>query len=256
MKLETTIGKSYTDKILVHGYDLVDDLIGEANLVDMAFLGATKKMPSKNESKMLEAIMVTICEHGFTPSSMSTRFTYLGAPESIQSAIAAGLLGAGTVYLGASEQVAQLLSNSFARYGETKTMDEMAELILDEIEEKNQILPGFGHPIHRPKDPRTEKLFTIAQELNIEGKNIQLIKKIQNEFNNRKGKVITLNAVGAMGAIYNDMGLDYRIVRAFAVAARSIGLIAHIREEIEAGQKNSVGQKLFDFAEDNTEYLS
>src|SRR5699024_4562244 len=158
-------------KILVHGYDLVDDLIGEANLVDMAFLGATKKMPSKNESKMFEAIMVTICEHGFTPSSMSTRFTYLGAPESIQSAIAAGLLGAGTVYLGASEQVAQLLSNSFAKYGETKTMDEMAELILDEIEEKNQILPGFGHPIHRPKDPRTEKLITIAQELNIEGKN-------------------------------------------------------------------------------------
>src|SRR5699024_2985096 len=149
---------------------------------------------------------VTICEHGFTPSSMSTRFTYLGAPESIQSAIAAGLLGAGTVYLGASEQVAQLLSNSFARYGETKTMDEMAELILDEVEEQNQISPGFGHPIHRPKDQRTEKLFTIAQELNIEGKNIQLIKKIQNEFNNRKGKVITLNAVGAMGAIYNDMG--------------------------------------------------
>src|SRR5699024_1514700 len=120
----------------------------------------------------------------------------------------------------------------------------------------NQILPGFGHPIHRPKDPSTEKLFTIAQELNIEEKNIQLIKKIQNEFNNRKGKVITLNAVGAMAAIYNDMRLDYRIVRAFVFAARSIGVIAHIREDIEARQKNSVGQMFSDFAEDNTDYLS
>src|SRR5699024_12688125 len=121
-------------------------------------------------------------------------------------------------------------------------MEEMAELILDEIEEKNQILPGFGHPIHRPKDPRTEKLFTIAQELNIEGKNIQLIKKIQNEFNNRKGKVITLNEVGAMGAIYNDMGLDYRIVRAFADDARSVGFIAHISKEHEERQKTCIGK--------------
>lgn len=255
MKLDTTIGKSYSDQILVHGYDLVEDLIGKASLVDIAFIGATKRMPTENESKMLEALMVTVCEHGFTPSSLSTRFTYLGAPDSIQSAIAAGLLGAGSVYLGASEQVAKLLSKYFGKYEESHNIEEIAKFVLDDVQESGKILPGFGHPIHRPVDPRTEKLFELAEELDIAGKNIQLIKEISKEFNRRKGKEITLNAVGAMGAIYADMGIDYRIVRAFAVAARSIGLIAHIREEIDAGRKNSVGQKLFDFAEENTDYL-
>src|SRR5699024_1744961 len=94
-----------------------------------------------------------------------------------------------------------------------------------------------------------------AEELGISGKNITLLQEISKEFNRRKGKEITLNAVGAMGAIYADMGFDHRIVRAFAVAARAIGLIAHIREEIDTGRKNSVGQKLFDFAEENTDYL-
>ena len=108
MQFETKVGVSETDKIFVHGYNLVDDLMGNITLADMAFLGAKHRKPTENESKMLNAVMVAICEHGFTPSSIATRLTYLGAPEAVQAAVAAGLLGAGSVYLGAMEQVANV----------------------------------------------------------------------------------------------------------------------------------------------------
>src|SRR5690606_23324383 len=120
MKFETRVGKSTPDKIFVHGYDLTEDLIGNITLADMAFLGAKHRKPTENESKMLNAILVAICEHGFTPSSISTRLTYLGAPEAVQAAVASGLLGAGTVYLGAMEDVAEMLQKAFQKYGDNK----------------------------------------------------------------------------------------------------------------------------------------
>jgi citrate synthase len=256
MNFETKVGFSQTDKIFVHGYDLVEDLIGTITLADMAFLGAKHRKPTESESKMLNAIMVSICEHGFTPSSVSTRLTYLGAPEAVQAAVAAGLLGAGTVYLGAMEQVAEMLENGIQQHGADKNATELARLILDDRTEKGMQLPGFGHPIHRPVDPRTGKLFEIAKELGFYKKNSETLEEISRQFNERKGKPITLNAVGAIGAILADMEFDHRVMRSFAVAARAVGLVAHIVEEIESGRKDSVGQQLFDFIEDNTKYTA
>lgn len=255
MKFETRVGKSTPEKIYVHGYDLTEDLVGKITLADMAFLGAMHRKPTENESKMLNAILVAICEHGFTPSSMSARLTYLGAPEAVQAAIAAGLLGAGTVYLGAMEHVAEMLQNAWKKH-EDKHIQELAQLIIQERQEKKLQLPGFGHPVHKPEDPRTVKLFEIAEELGFYGKHSQLLKEIHRQFCEMKGKTITLNAVGAIGAIMSDMGFDYKIVKAFAVASRAVGLVAHIVEEIEHGRKDSVGQKLFDYVEENTIYKS
>ena len=254
MKFDTEVGFSQTDKISVHGYDLVEDLMGNITLADMAFLGAKHKKPTENESKMLNAIMVSICEHGFTPSSISARLTYLGAPEAVQAAVAAGLLGAGTVYLGAMEQVAEMLEDGIRKHGSDKSASELASLILNERMEQGSQLTGFGHPIHRPLDPRTGKLFEIAKELGFYKKNSETLTEISSQLNERRGKPITLNAVGAIGAILADMEFDHRVMRSFAVAARAVGLVAHIVEEIETGRKESVGQKLFDFIEENTNY--
>lgn len=254
MEFQTKIGKSTRDRIFVHGYDLTEDLIGKITLADMAFLGAMHRKPTENESKMLNALLVAICEHGYTPSSISTRLTYLGAPESVQSAVAAGLLGAGTVYLGAMEYVAEMLQDAFQKYGEERDLQEIASLVINERQESGKQLPGFGHPVHKPEDPRTTRLFAIAEELGFNGKNSQLLKEIHRQICEKKGKTITLNAVGAIGAIMADMGIDYRVVKSFAVAARAVGLVAHIVEEVEVGRKESFGQQLFDYIEEHTDY--
>ena len=254
MEFQTKIGKSTSDKILVHGYDLTEELIGEITLADMAFLGAKHRKPTKKESKMLNAILVAICEHGFTPSSISTRLTYLGAPEAVQAAVAAGLLGAGTVYLGAMEYVAEMLQKAYEKHGENKGVKELASIVLKERKEKGLQLPGFGHPIHKPEDPRTRKLFEIAKELGFYGKHTQLLTEIHRQFCESKGKTITLNAVGAIGAIMADMEMDYRVIKSFAVAARAVGLVAHIVEEMELGRKESMGQRLYDYVEAHTDY--
>lgn len=255
MKLETNIGISTTDKIFVHGYDLTEDLIGEITLADMAYLGAAHRKPSAAESKMLNACMVAICEHGFTPSSLSARLTYLGAPEAVQAAVAAGLLGAGSVYLGAMEYVAQMLQEGIENYGEDDDAARIASQIISEREEKKLSFPGFGHPVHRPEDPRTPKLFSLAKELGFYGLHCQVMNEIHQQFCEKKGKMITLNIAGAIGSVMSDMGLHYSVIKSFAVAARAVGLIGHIVEEIESGRKHCAAQKLYDFVEENTIYL-
>ena len=256
MEFKTKIGVSETDAIHVHGYNLTDDLIGEITLADMAFLGSAHRKPTVNESRMLNACMVAICEHGFTPSSISARLTYLGAPEAVQAAVAAGLLGAGSVYLGAMEYVAQMLQEGLQKNEYQQDVKIIAKNIMDEQKEKGLQLPGFGHPIHRPVDPRTPKLFALAEELGFSGKHVAIMKEIHEQFSDKKGKKITLNVAGAIGAVLSDMNLHYSVVKSFAVAARAVGLIAHIVEEIEAGRKECFAQKLYDHVEENTVYLN
>lgn len=256
VEFPTKIGVSEPDKIFVHGYDLTEELIGEITLADMAFLGAAHRKPTIYESKMLNACMVAICEHGFTPSSISARLTYLGAPEAVQAAVAAGLLGAGSVYLGAMEDVAHMLQEAWSRHPGEADAALVAKRIIEEREEKGWQLPGFGHPIHRPVDPRTPKLFSLAEELGFFGKHIALMQEIHRQFCAKKGQTITLNVAGAIGAVLSDMGLHAGVVKSFAVAARAVGLIGHIVEEIEAGRKECMAQKLYDCVESNTRYTN
>ncbi|MFF5400595.1 citryl-CoA lyase [Peribacillus butanolivorans] len=256
MNFETKIGMSKPDAIYVHGLNLTEDLIGKITLADMALLGALHRRPTDEESKMLNACMVAICEHGFTPSSVAARLTYLGAPEAVQAAVAAGLLGAGSVYLGAMENTAQMLQEGWETYGHNHDFAIVAASILEERKAKKLQVIGLGHPIHKPVDPRTPKLFALAEELGFSGKHITVMKEIHRQMNEQKGKQITLNAAGAIGAILSDMNLHFSIVRSFAVAARAIGLIGHIVEEMEAGRKDSMAQKLFDHIEENTLYTN
>ena len=213
-KIRSDIGWSTVDRIVVRGKDLPNEILGHLNLGDMAFLELTGRAPNANESKLFNAMVVTLVEHGVTPSALVARLTYLGAPEALQAAVAAGLLGLGSVFVGSMEGVAKLLSEAVAAGKDAQTI--LAE---------NKRIPGLGHPIHKPIDPRTVRLFEIARATGFYGKYCELMEQIA------KTMGITLNATGAIGALACELGLDWKVVKGLGVMARAVGLVGHILEE-------------------------
>ena len=211
-EIRSELGWSTPDRITVLGKDLPGEILGKLNLGDMAFLELTRRIPSENESRLFNAMAVTLVEHGITPSALAARLTYLGAPEAMQAAVAAGLCGLGSVFVGSTEGVARLL---------TESMNKTARQIIEE----NKRIPGLGHPIHKPIDPRTVRLFEIARETGFYGKYCKLMEEIGREKN------LVVNATGAIGALACELGLDWRAVRGIGVMARAVGLVGHILEE-------------------------
>ena len=210
-KVKSDLAWSTVDKIVVRGKDLPGEILGHLNLGDMAFLELTGRVPNAKESKIFNAMVVTLVEHGVTPSAIVARMTYLGAPEAMQAAVAAGLLGLGSVFVGSMEGVAKMLSEG--------------PLDAKRLVEENKRIPGLGHPLHKPVDPRTVRLFEIAKETGFFGKYCELMLEIS------KIKKLTLNATGAIGALACELGLDWKCVRGLGVMARAVGLVGHILEE-------------------------
>ena len=212
--LKSDLGWSTVDRITVRGKDLPGEILGHLNLGDMAFLELAGRVPSAGESKIFNAMVVTLVEHGITPSAIVARMTYLGAPEALQAAVAGGLLGLGSVFVGSMEGVARILADAVAN-------GKAAATVLAE----NKRMPGLGHPIHKPVDPRSVRLFEIARETGHYGKYCRLMEEIA------KARGITLNATGAIGALACELGLDWKVVKGLGVMARAVGLVGHILEE-------------------------
>lgn len=208
--IRSELGWSTTDRIVVRGKDLPGEILGRLNLGDMAFFELTGKFPDEKQSRLFNAMAVTLVEHGITPSALAARMTFLGAPEAMQAAVAAGLCGLGSVFVGSMEGAAKLLSS-----GKTAK----------EIIAENRRIPGLGHHLHKPVDPRAVRLFEIARETGYYGKYCALMEAIGKE----KGMVV--NATGAIGALACELGLDWRAVRGIGVMARAVGLVGHLLEE-------------------------
>lgn len=213
--LKSDLGWSTVDRITVRGKDLPGEILGHLNLGDMAFLELTGRSPDARQSKIFNAMVVTLVEHGVTPSALVARLTYLGAPEALQAAVAGGLLGLGSVFVGSMEGVAKLCTEAFA-----KGSPDVKAIIA-----AHKRIPGLGHPLHKPVDPRTVRLFEIARETGHYGKFCRLMEEIARE------KKLTLNATGAIGALACELGLDWKVVRGLGVMARAVGLVGHILEE-------------------------
>lgn len=204
--IRSDLGWSTRDRITVRGKDLPGEILGKVNLGDMAFLELTGRPPDEKESRLFNAMVVTLVEHGITPSALAARLTYLGAPEAMQAAVAAGLCGLGSVFVGSMEGVARMLS-------EDADVDRMKRV------------PGLGHPIHKPVDPRAVRLFEIARETGFYGKYCARMEEIGRQRN------LVVNATGAIGALACELGLDWRAVKGLGVMARAVGLVGHLLEE-------------------------
>jgi citrate synthase len=231
-RLKSDLGWSTADRIVVRGHDLVNDLLGKVSLGDIAFLELMGRLPTQPESVVFNAITVTLVEHGMTPSAIAARLTYFGAPESLQGAVAAGLLGIGDRFGGSAEAAARVTQEALRDADPEADLQALATRIVEEHKSARQTIPGLGHPIHKPVDPRTARLFEVAAENGFSGRHVELMQRIGEEATRTYGRDLPVNATGAIGAIAGELGISWRVCRGLAVMARAIGLVAHLQEEM------------------------
>ncbi|MES2537221.1 MAG: citryl-CoA lyase [Pseudomonadota bacterium] len=244
--LHTDIGWSNAASITLFNRDFPSEILGNLNLGDMGFLELTGRMPNPNESRMFNAMVVTLVEHGMTPSAIVARMTYMGAPESLQGAVAAGLSGLGSVFVGSVEGSAKMLYDAMATPDPDADFAALARTAVETFRAERKIIPGIGHPIHKPVDPRAPRLFEIARETGFDGPYTKLITHIAQEAERASGKVLPANATGAIGALCCEMGFDWKICRGLGVMARAVGLVGHILEET----RNPMGSTIWNMVEE------
>ncbi|QEZ48919.1 citryl-CoA lyase [Cupriavidus oxalaticus] len=234
MTISTTIGYATVHDIFVRGKDLSKEIIPNADFVEMVCLCMLGKSPEPNFKRMINVLLVTSTDHGFTPSSMCSRLTFLGAPESLQGAVAAGLLGAGDRYLGATQNVAEMLvteSQGLAADAPQADFEARARDLLTRYKAQKQRIYGVGHPIHVEGDPRVPALRAIAKETGYYLSCWRLLDAIEDINRTEFGRFLPINGAGAMGAIAADLGLDPKVARGLALVGRAAGLVSHILEE-------------------------
>jgi citrate synthase len=241
--IRTEIGSSTPNSITVFGRDFTSEILGTLSFGDMAFLELTGRVPNEAESRMFNAMLVTLVEHGLTPSTLVARMTILGAPESLQAAVAAGLCGLGTVFVGSIEGTARMLYEVMPEPAAAEEHAGLARMVLNKFEAEKAIVPGIGHPFHKPIDPRTPRLIQIARETGFDGPYVALVLQIAAEGERRKGKSLPVNATGILGALCCEMRFDWRICRGLGVMARAVGLVGHILEEMRSPMAREIWLK-------------
>ncbi|TAN31447.1 citryl-CoA lyase [bacterium] len=232
-KLRSDLGWSTADRIVVRGHDLAEELIGKVSLGDVAFLELKGRLPTQQESAVFNAIAVALVEHGMTPSALAARLTYFGAPESLQAAVAAGLLGMGDRFGGSVEEAARILQEAVAEAGPEADLRHIARHIVATHKARKRFIAGLGHPLHKPIDPRTPKLFDLAARNGFSGRHVRLMEMLSEEATRSYRRELPVNATGAIGAIASELEIPWRVCRGLAVMARAIGLVAHVQEEIQ-----------------------
>jgi citrate synthase len=239
--LRTSVGTSDADSITVMGRDVADELMGRVTLTELAFLVVRRRMPSEGEARMLDAVLVSLADHGLTPTVLAARLTYTGAPESLQGAIASGLLGSGSVFLGVVEDTARFLGAILD--GEPS---DLAAAARDALARHSGRVPGLGHPIHKVQDPRTPRLYAIAEETGTLGPHLRLLREVAVAH----GRGLPINGAGVAGAALADLGFRAELLRGFALLARTAGLLGHLAEEMDS----PLGMPLYREVDERAEY--
>ncbi len=223
---QTSITEIGANLIRVRGYE-VADLMESLSFSDAIFLVLKGELPSKSESEMMRAILVSSVDHGVSPPSVLAARTVMSAGNSLNAAVAAGVLAIGDVHGGAIEQSARIMQEWAAKDGDTT---ELATTLVKQLSEKKQRMPGFGHRLHTA-DPRTAKMFELAKRHNFNGRHLELALAIEKALEKSLGKKLPLNVDGAIAAVISDLGFDWRLGKAFFIFSRVAGLAAHAYEE-------------------------
>ncbi len=244
--VHTEICRHDSDAIYIREKSLVDELIGQVSFSALTYYVITGQPAGDRETKVMDAVLVTLMEHGLTPSAIAARMVYSSSPESVQAGVSAGLLAVGTVFVGTMEGCAALIDEVLA----ADDAQTAARDIARRHREARRPLPGFGHPFHKPDDPRTPKLFSVAREAGVSGKHIAALQILSTEIDAIYDRHLTINATGAIAALLGEIAMPSQIARGIAVISRAAGLVAHIAEE----QRNPAMMTMWESVEASVPY--
>jgi len=244
------ISQAYPDRVEVRGRDLTGDLMGRLSFTAYFHLLLTGREPSDEERFFLDLLLVSIAEHGLMPSNVAARMTIAADPASLHGAVAAGILGAGSVILGAAEECARLLDEAQGRVVSGDEPETVAGAVARAIHASGARVPGFGHPLHRPLDPRAERILELADARGVSGPHVRLARCLREAVAETWGKPLTMNVSMPIAAVMLDLGFAPAAVKAVPILARTAGLLAHLAEE----QQHPVGFLMAGAAEAAIEY--
>ena len=229
----SAICTSDENTIVVRGQDLCRDLIGQLSFGDYFYLLLTGRRPDAAASVVLNATLVAIAEHGFVPSVQASRMTFAAAPDALQGAVAAGILGCGSVILGASETAGRLFAEVAARVDAGEPLAAVAEATIRELKETGRAIPGYGHPLHKAQDPRVARLIEVAEAAGADLRHVRIAQALEAAIARVTGKDLRMNVSAAIPAVLLGVGFPVGSLRGVPILARTAGLIAHLAEEAE-----------------------
>ncbi len=227
------ISQAYPDRVEVRGRDLAGDLMGRLSFTEYFHLLLTGREPSEDQRFFLDLVLVAIAEHGMMPTNVAARMTLAGDPGSLHGAVAAGILGCGPVLLGTAEECARLLEAAQVEVASGAAPSAAAMEMARDVRASGGRLPGFGHPVHKPVDPRAERILELADERGVAGPHVQLARAFRQSAAEVWGKPLTMNVSMPIAAVMLDLGFQAAAVKAVPILARTAGLLGHLAEERE-----------------------
>ncbi len=225
------LSQAYPDRVEVRGRDLCGEVMGHLTFTEYFYLLLTGEKASEEQRFFLDLLLVAIAEHGMMPTNIAARMTLAADPGSLQGAVAAGILGCGPVILGTSEQCARLLERARERVASGEAQDAVARDLAQVIRTAGGKAPGFGHPVHRPTDPRAERILELADARGVSGEHVAMARQLREAVAQAWGRPLPMNVSMPIAAVMLDLGFPATAVKAVPILARTAGLLAHLAEE-------------------------
>lgn len=230
--MNTAISTADADSITVRGHDLASEIMGPMSFTEYFYLLVTGKAPDEEQRFFLDVLLNAIAEHGLVPTNQVARMTYAAAPDALHGAVAAGILGCGSVVLGTAEGCGMFLEAAQARFSKTgETPGDGMKAYLEEVHASGQRAPGFGHPLHKPVDPRAQRIFELARQRGVAGTYCEIALAAEASVPDVWGKPLPMNVSMGIAAVLLDIGFPAAMLKAIPILARTASLLAHLNEE-------------------------
>ncbi|QXJ21086.1 citryl-CoA lyase [Actinomadura graeca] len=225
---DSTTGPLPAGDLVLRGHALVDELMGVRTLSEVTYLHLAGRLPTVAQAAVFDAMLVALIDHGMTASVLVSKLTAFGAPNALQGAVAAGLLGVGDRLVGSIENAAYLLDDLLSAAPTGAALEDIAEAAVEAASAEGRILPGIGHRFYKSLDPRAGRLFTIAQENDLDGPYVDLVRMLSESASRRHGRPLVVNVTGAIGALVNEVGLPWQAGRGLGLISRTVGLVGRL----------------------------